>query len=142
MFPGTVEYGRFSRLRWRNAVFAGNAKDGYVTGRVEAGSVIAITAVVKSTLNGWWNEGAFVPCRDSETMVFRVPNGKVVYLGSVAYSLEKGRLGIKYSNALPAAQEYVNSNFPALSGKVESISPVFMPTTERCQSTLVIPTYS
>lgn len=141
LFPGSIKGGAFYKNQWLKAALAGHPTDGYVVGKVKAGSIIAITMVSVQEPGSILGKGNFVPCQGAKTMVFRVPSGKVAYLGSIEYKFGYKKLDIRYTNELALAQQYTDSHFPALKGKVEHISPQFMDTTESCHTTVFIPIY-
>src|SRR5438309_1943745 len=87
------EHGAFVRSEMSLGALGGSPKDGYVVGRVNAGDVVAITGVSyhndpKSLLSN----GGFRACGGVKTMVFKVPSGKVAYLGNVNYRMVGNQL--------------------------------------------------
>jgi hypothetical protein len=142
IFPGSIDKGVFVTTLIRPATVAGKSRNGYLVGKARANDIIAITLVrYKDNPDAILGFMDFVPCNGSNTMVFRVPHGKVVYLGSVDYRFNGRNLNIRYTNELEQAQRYIDSSFPALRGKVEHIAPEFMPMKASCNSTVYIPVY-
>ena len=141
VFPGSVSNGIFWQSTIRSAAVYGAGKNGYVVGRASAGDVLAITnvRVVKGESSIWGAD--FAPCRERPTMVFKIPAGKVLYLGSVDYGFEGSMLHISYGNDLTAAQSYVQRTFPALTQPVESLAYELLPTSDGCSGTY-IPIYT
>lgn len=143
LFPGTVENGVFSQSLWHPTVAMGAPKDGYLVSKVKAGSTIAVTVVRHSPDPDAIFKGTnFVPCKGAKTMVFKVPRGKVAYLGSVTYRFAGDKLNIHSDNDLEGAKAYVAAHFPAMKDKVEFTAPDYLPTTASCNLIIAVPYYT
>jgi hypothetical protein len=128
---------------FHNAVISGPPTNGYVVGKAKAGDTIAIWSVVyqKGEKVAYFSDKSFEPCGNAKTMVFKVPHGKVAYLGTIDYKFQDNRLQVRYANELDGAKRYVDSAFPALKGKVEQVEPELRPVNSRCGGTVYIPIY-
>jgi hypothetical protein len=143
IFPGSIDKdGTFSQSLIRPATVAGKPRNGYLVGRASADDVIAITAVVyHDNPDTAFFGSKFTPCADAKTMTFKVPHGKIVYLGDVDYQFVGRQLRVNYYDDLEKAQKYIDSSFPALKGRVEHIAPNFNPTGKACDSFNYMPIY-
>ena len=135
LIHGSIENGEFSPSSSRPPAIKGQPTDGYVTGRAKAGSLLALTTVSSIQPNGIMMDTTWSPCQMPAIMLFTVPPGKVIYLGSVEFAGSSGRPGLAmgYENRLAQAQQYVDTAFPALSGKLEYVAPDFVPHAARCR---------
>lgn len=142
IFPGSIDDGRFRQSPWRPAAIYGAAKNGYLVGEASAGETLAITLVQvvkdKDSIFGQH----FVPCRNGKTMAFRIPRGRVIYLGDVQYEVAGGHLGMKYSQDIDAARKYIREYYPRLRGRLEPWKYRLLPTNAACQMSIYIPTYT
>jgi len=143
IFPGTVGAdGSFVTDPMRMATVAGKPRNGYLVGKARAGDVIAITTVRFDAHPGKFSgTEEFRFCKGEKTMVFKVPQGKVAYLGSVEYRFVDRNMNIHYTVELDQAQRYIDSTFPALKGKVEHIAPDFRTLGGPCFPKTYIPIY-
>lgn len=143
IFPGTIKDGVFSQNKLSVVAALGMPKDGYLVSKVKAGTNLGITIVKyveDSTIRNLLT-GNFQPCDGAKAMVFNVPKGKVLYLGSVNYGFQDNRITIKYDHDLGKAQRYVSSTFPGIKQQVESSEPNYLPTDIPCEKTFYIPVY-
>ncbi|WP_343722975.1 hypothetical protein [Herbaspirillum seropedicae] len=142
LFPGEIENGVFHQSRIYPAALYGAAKDGFVVGKAPAGRVLAITNVrVVADENAVLGRD-FSPCESAQTFVFRVPKGKVIYIGSADYAFQSNKLQVRYRNDLAAATRYIDANYPELRGLAEYQEPQLMPTDKSCSpGTIYIPVY-
>ena len=141
IFPGSVSDGSFSSSLIRTAVVYGAAKQGFVVGKASAGDVLAITNVRVVSDSSSILGANFKPCGGAKTMVFEVPKGKVVYLGSVEYKFEGKQLLVQYRNDIEGARRHIDQNFPALKGKLETVDFKLLPKSGSCDSTIYVPIY-
>jgi hypothetical protein len=141
IFPGEVRNGKFHKSSWRSAAAYGAPSQGYLVGKVKAGDILAITMVRYTNPDNIWAGRNFVPCNQVPTMVFKVPQGKVVYLGTVDYQVGRKSITIRYGNDIHAAQQYVAKTYPALQGELGPFSPEFMPMAGECSSDVYLPLY-
>ena len=142
VFSGSVKDGRFVQ-GLMPAVVYGGAVDGYVVGKAAAGAVLAITMVrVVPDSNAFFSGQNFVACGDAKTMVFEVPKGKVIYLGSLNYAFSDDKLKIASNIDLDAANHYIKASLPSLVGRLEYLEPQLMPTGKSCSpGTIYLPIY-
>lgn len=132
-FRGSLDDGRFVQNPFLPSVLYSAADDGFVAGRAAAGDVIAVTIVrVVSSANSVLLGSNFSPCGEAKTIVFRVPAGKVAYLGSVEFAFTESALKVWYGSELEAAQAYVAARFPALSERVEYVPFELLPVKAAC----------
>lgn len=126
LFPGSVEDGQFHQNPVRSAALYASARDGYVVGKATAGDVLGLANVKIVSDSGALLGPNYRACGDAKTMVFTVPKGKVIYLGDMGFFYKSANLpresslSIRYYQDLAAAQTYVDKNFPALKGRLES----------------------
>lgn len=141
IFPGDEKKGKFSQDLLQHAVVYGGAQNGYVVFKASAGSTQAITnvRVVSSEKSVLGMD--FTPCREAKTLVFKVPAGKVIYLGSIEYLMSADKLDVYYWNNLEGARHYLSGAYPALAGRVEQGSYELLPTNAPCSSTIYVPVY-
>jgi hypothetical protein len=141
-FRGSVDDGRFVQNLFLPSVLYSAAVDGFVVGRAAAGDVIAVTIVrVVSSENSVLLGSNFSPCGEAKTIVFRVPAGKVAYLGSVEFAFSESELKVWHGSELERAQAYVASRFPALSGRVEYVPFELLPVKAACGGKTYVPVY-
>lgn len=141
IFPGTREAGVFYQNILRPAVVYGAAEDGFIVTKAAADETLAITNIRlvanKESVYG----PDFAPCDGKMTMVFDVPAGKVLYLGSIEYEFAGKSLLIKYGQDIDTARKYVDANYPKLSGRLEPWPFEILPTTLKCNTTITVPVY-
>lgn len=133
VFRGWLDDGKFVQNPFLAAVLYSGSVDGFVVGRAAAGDVIAVTNVrVVSSSNSVLLGSNFSPCGEGQTIVFRVPAGKVAYLGSVEFAFTESELSVRYGSDLQGAEAYVAARFPGLSGRVEYLPFELLPLKVRC----------
>jgi len=142
VFGGSEKDGKFKQ-NWLPAVLYGGAQGGYIVGKAHAGATLAITAVQVTE-----NEKSFVgtdfqACNGAKTVVFQVPPGKVIYLGSVDYRVNGKSLEVRYWNDLDGAHRYLSGAYPAIADRVEQGSYRLLPTDLTCEqnTTVYVPVY-
>ena len=132
-FPGVVENGVFHQNKLSPAALYGAAKDGFIVGKASAGDVLALTNVrLVSDDSALLLGRNFAPCETAKTFVFKIPEGKVIYIGSADYQFKDSRLEVRYRNDLQSAAKYIDENYPSLKGMVEYQEPQLLPTTTNC----------
>jgi hypothetical protein len=142
LFPGSLENGRFMQNPWRAAAVFGGAKDGFVVGKAKAGEAVAITLVRVVSESGAILGTDFAPCGEARTPVFRVPAGKVIYVGSVDFTFSGSSLQIRHADDIESAKRYLQSHSPELLDMLESQPFELAPTTASCDpGKIVIPIY-
>ena len=135
IYPGSISDGHFKSSIVRSATFVDVPKQGFIVGKANGGDIIGIT-MVRALSAGSSNFGSdFKPCGDLKTMVFEVPKGKILYLGSVKYKFNGPMLEIQYRNEMEQAQRYMERNYPLLKGKLEPLEYKLLPTLESCAAT-------
>lgn len=123
---GKINNGNFEETR-AIGVLVGLPTDGYLIGKVQAGDAIGLVQ-----FTGYKNEndrkGVTNQFCGRLVHVYTVPGGKISYLGDVTLSaIDRGSFTIKYSQNISAAREYIDSQYPALSGRLEALAPQVMP---------------
>jgi hypothetical protein len=119
---------------WQGSIYQieyeGLSKDGYIVGRTKGGQTLALTHVAAA---GSRIGALFSPCGGQRTLVFEVPKGEVVYVTDIELErLEFNKLGVRYSEDLTKAREYVRANFPRLRQPVRKIPARVLPTQGMC----------
>jgi hypothetical protein len=115
--------------------FLNRPQDGFILGKARAGdSVLAVTQV--QLLSGE-SDLSFGPSFDgcsSQTLVFPVPQGKVVYLTNLTLTLNGGHtfsqsdtVSLTHKDDFDAARAFLKAHYPALADKVEQGSYRFLP---------------
>jgi hypothetical protein len=142
-FRGTLKDGRFSQNQILPAVLYSTPLDGFVVGKAAAGDVIAVTIVrVVPDAQSVFQGTNFSPCGDAKAIVFKVPAGKVAYMGSVDFALRGKQLTVRYGSELEAAKRFLASHYPTLADRVEAVPFGLYPTSQSCDQTqIVIPIY-
>jgi len=131
VMQGSVEDGRF-RANGVPAIVGGAPRDGYIVGKAAAGRVLAITEVRRVNEGSGGIAADLRVCGGATTMVFAVPKGKIVYIGSAAFQQTGRSIDVTYSRDLEAARQFVRRNFPKLDGAVEAHPYGLMPTWQPC----------
>ncbi|OUR63627.1 hypothetical protein A9Q79_09815 [Methylophaga sp. 42_25_T18] len=138
VYPGSIEGDAFIQSTWRSAAVFGAAKNGYVVGRGKEGDVLAVTnfAIVDSSdaIRGQ----SFGACEGLKTMVFKMPAGKVLYLGDIKYNRLGDRIHGKFSNSFDTANKYINDLFPLLEGQLEQWEYQVLPIHTSCTTTITV----
>lgn len=115
LFVGEFLSGSFKQDRLPSASFIGFPEDGYVVTRVSPDTAYAVTYV---TLYATGNEllvPPLVPCAGAKTIAFKVPAGKVLYVGDVKY-LKAGSGAVpEFSAKFDTAKRYMDTHYPNLS---------------------------
>jgi hypothetical protein len=124
-FRGSIEGGTFRQNPLLPANFRGTPEDGYVVSRTHGGETLAITYIAVPN-KGFPPMLLFVPCRDSRTLVFNAPGGKVIYLGDVSYYGAGGRLEASIGWNFEGAKAFMASHYPKLADKLEPQRPQFL----------------
>ena len=118
--PGIIEAGKFDQDDWGMAVFMGLPENGYIIGKGAAGTSLAIMHVRMLSDTGAFFGSDFKPCGNStKTLVFNVPDGKVIYLGNLAFTEVGRKLAVTYSNDFQSAKQYVDTQYPGLKDRLE-----------------------
>ncbi|MCA0393449.1 MAG: hypothetical protein LCH70_04915 [Proteobacteria bacterium] len=141
VFPGTVRNGIFRESGLRLAAYYGAPRDGYVVGKAKPGDTLAITLVREVANEDDVLGRDFVPCAGLKTMVFKVPQSGVFYLGDVTYSPNRHQLEIRYSGDAGAAQSYLASRHPSLGSTLGTIEYELLPVQMACSTEIYIPIY-
>lgn len=141
VFPGTLKDGSFRESGLQMAAYYGAPRDGYVVGKAKPGDTLAITLVREVARQEDVLGRDFVPCAGLQTMVFKVPQTGIFYLGDVAYAPDGDKLKIRYSDDMGAARSYIQSHHPALGPIQGKIAYELLPTQIACTTEIVIPIY-
>lgn len=139
-FRGSVKDGVFRPNMIMPALFYGAATDGYIVGKAPAGLTLAITylTIVKNetSLLG----ARYLPCeKEHKTLTFKVPAGKVIYLGEIQYQYQNGGIGLNLSKKFNAAKSYIDTNYPNLEGRIETWESKLLPTNQSCIEYIYLP---
>jgi len=78
-------------------------------------------------------------CGGAESLTFKAPGGKVIYVGDVRYSQVGTSLGAKYKQDFEAAKKFIDSNFPGLRNRLEPWTYKVMPSSDSCTQTIYVP---
>jgi hypothetical protein len=122
---GDVDRGSFES-GWRfGAPVYYMPKDGpFAVIKGRPGETLGITMAEFFSIKGFQVGEQFSPC--NRTLTFSAPGGKVVYVGSIAYTViqpsgwvARPWVESKFSNDFPRAQAYIKANYPALADKLE-----------------------
>jgi hypothetical protein len=124
LFTGKEVAGKFERDDQRTFL-AAIPSDGYVVGKAHAGDVIAISGILRQRDNGI-SPKYFDLC-GHEALVYKVPAGKVIYLGDLALESSDTHMTINHSLNESSARLHIDSNFPHLKGRLEHVDPAVMP---------------
>jgi hypothetical protein len=93
-------------------VLAGTAEHGYVVGRVRGGTAIGLESILRQ-----WKDGKtgrnFNMC-GRQALVYPLPAGKVIYLGTMSLDSTDASLNVKLDYAPQEAQQYLREAFPNL----------------------------
>ncbi|CAA0109291.1 Uncharacterised protein [BD1-7 clade bacterium] len=138
-WPGSLSERGFWPSSMRNAVLYANPEGGYVVGKAKIGDIVALTMTRivsdKSDIYGV-DYGA---CEGSETIVFKVPARKVIYITDIAYKWSEDGLLTKYSDGYEKAKIYIDSKFPKLKNRLEKWEYSMQPTSRPCKTEIYIP---
>lgn len=140
---GEIQYGLFKPNQWALPRVYGSPTNRYLIWKGNASDIAAITMVTfvdeKADLFGM----AFVPCGDTNTMVFRADQqGSVVYLGDVSFELQGIHLSVRHGDDFIRARAYVERRFPQFKGQIVHGSYELLPTSQLCtRTTRLIPSY-
>src|SRR5688572_21484597 len=93
VFAGNVHGKVFVQDPWANATFGATPDNGYAVGRAKAGSILAVTRVFNAEQSMWLAD-AFVPCGATQTLVFTVEPGRVVYVADLDFRRAGNQLGV------------------------------------------------
>jgi len=118
VFRGWISDGVFHQNPLLPATFAGEPEGGFVVTRSSAGEAVAITNVVVYSKNALFPR-LLVPCEGSKTVVFTVPAGKVIYIGSVRYESIAGGVAPRFGNEFDAARAFMTTHYPKLADTLE-----------------------
>lgn len=119
VYPGSIQGdGRF-KLSAQNAVFNAVANQGYAVGAAKAGSTLAVTRLILVG-TGSLIPPIFLPCNNTETMVFTAAKGKIIYLADLGFSLESDNtLTVTYEDNIEAARSFLEIDYPQLAPYLE-----------------------
>jgi len=133
VWPGGIKDDHFYKSSLRNAALYSAAEGGYVVGRAKAGDVLGITnARIVSGENSILGLD-YVPCGD--TLVFKVPPGQVIYLGSIAFSSNGKTVNALVSNDVNAAAHHMADAFPSITRTIVKTPFMHLPSTGCSSST-------
>jgi hypothetical protein len=121
LWRGQVNDGRFGKLLMKGSAVFGGPIEGYVVGKADAGDVLAVTDVFRYSSPSGIYPTHYTFCGDAQTEAFKMPGGKVVYLGSLEYDYATGGLAAMSYSDLEDAQKFMAKNYPALAGKLETV---------------------
>jgi hypothetical protein len=141
IFPGEVIDGKFKQNQWRGATVYGAADKGFLVGKAAAGETLAILIVQAAEKKGALTTNNFKACSAKKTITFKIPSGKVIYLGNLAYQLDGDLLRVHYHQDLASAQKYMDDNYPSVHGKVEQSDFDILPTIASCAKGSTVPMY-
>lgn len=125
VWPGYIKDGHFYKSQLRNAALYSAAYDGYVVGEAKAGEVLGITnARIVENKNSILGLD-YRPCKD--VLVFKVPAGKVIYLGDITFSFDSNTVGVRQSRDNSAAASYFHARYPAIAQRIVPVDFQHMP---------------
>ncbi|WP_431256888.1 hypothetical protein ACQ86G_19620 [Roseateles chitinivorans] len=143
LFRGSVSGERFNQ-GLLPATLYGVGQQGFLVGKADAGDTLGLTIVRELNKPSDILGGRlFSPCGDAHAMVYDIPKGKVLYLGSVRYASDGSRLRVSREDDLDAARRHLREKYPKVTGELEVLEPRLMPVTQACGPgiPLVIPIY-
>lgn len=129
LFRGSISDGVFHQNLILPASFAGQPEDGFVVTRSSAGEVLAITYVVMYSSKEDSFRPVLVPCAGAKTAVYAVPEGKVVYIGSVRYRQYGAGVVPQFGQDFEAAKAFMATHYPKLADRLEAARFDLMPAT-------------
>jgi hypothetical protein len=141
VFPGSIDDGKFKQNIFKGANVSSAAHDGFVVGKAKSGEVLSIGIIRILKNKQFVFNSTYSPCDGKLAMTFRVPGGKVIYLGHVRYSYAGANIRVQYYQDIEAARKYVDRTYPGLRGAVESWSYELLPATIPCTTNITIPIY-
>lgn len=122
---GRIDSGKFEQTK-HVGVLVGAPNDGYLVGKLQAGDVVALTLFLRP--KGESNRRRNFDFCGKDVLVFTIPEGKVAYLGDISIEETGERsFNVTYSADAKAAREYIDTQFPKLSGRLEQIIAQVMP---------------
>jgi len=121
LHPGDVKNESFSS-KGLSAAFMGRSENGYIINSTEGNNHIGfkyIAAISEETDQIIFQQPI---CDGIKTPVFKVPEGKVVYVGDVNLQYADGKIEYKMDSNFEKAEKFINENYPNLKGKLEKIN--------------------
>ena len=142
IFPGQMKDGKFNQDQLKSAAISGPPIDGFVVAQVPAGQTLALLRTYRVNKDGTNIVGSLVGAWGAaSTMVFEVPQGKVLHMGDVRYQPVGKRVQVEFGKNFEAAKAYIDSQYPALRGRLEPGTFELVPTTVPCTTTTTVPIY-
>lgn len=126
--PGRVKDGGFHRGAMSVAAFNGKPENGYIVGRAKAGEPLGL--VTLHWPDRMINAPAFTACGGKPTLVFDTPKDSVLYLGDLEYDPKTN--GITYRADMRRAQDFIDTHYPALKGRLAPHGFKVLPTSDNC----------
>lgn len=137
IFRGSINSDdRFHLHPFANASLNGIAESGYIVGKADGGSFLAITRVYPNASDIYTS---FIPCEDGKTVVFKAIGGKVIYIADIEYTLTNNKLMLGYKDNINGAKKYLESEYPDLASSLMQGEFDIIKTTESCTSTIYVP---
>jgi hypothetical protein len=134
IFKGWVTEAGFYQNPLLPATVSYPVEGGFIVGKTHAGAINALTKAILYSRKSDWGVGGMVHCKDSKSLVFVAPAGKVIYLTSLNYRWEVGGLIEEYRQEFSAAKAYMESHYPNLAQKLEiGKFDLMHVTTEKCE---------
>lgn len=127
IFQGSIRDNRYRQNPLPPATFAGYAEQGYVVTRVSPETAYAITFVTLYASKFEPITGVMVPCNGAKTLVFTVPAGTALYMGSVRFRTSGAGIVPQYSHDYDAAKAFLNGLYPKLAPSLSDGKPQFLP---------------
>lgn len=127
---GAVSYDHFVPTPGQMTPVIGVSEDGFIVGRVKGGSTLGIMHInfpfTPTTTR------AYAPCGNNKALVFTVPAGKVVYVGTIEYRPNGVSLSSSTRHEMDGALRFVDAQHPSLRGRLELASLRSLSTTQSC----------
>lgn len=122
---GRIDGGKFEQTK-HVGVLVGAPSGGYLVGKLQAGDVVALTLFLRP--KGESNRQRNFGFCEKDVLVFTIPEGKIAYLGDISIEETGERsFNVTYSANIKAAREYIETQFPKLSGRLEQLTAQVMP---------------
>lgn len=117
---------------WKRASYADAPKDGYIVGHTSNEDYIGFQSLYLYSENKKHLVFQQRFCRGIKAPVFKVPLGKVVYVGDLNLKFEEGIMKYSLTSDIEKANQFVNQNYPNLKNKLESTEVELLYPTQSC----------
>jgi len=142
IFPGVVKDGVFQQNPWRSAAISGAPKDGFVVAKIAGGETLALLKTFRVDKDGKGIPFTLVgACGNARTMVFAVPKGKIVYVGTIKYEPRGKEVAVEYNQDFDTARGHIDQRYRGLAGRLERWNFELFPTTVPCTTSITVPIY-